>query len=484
MAKKTTGRIYTTGVNKVYYLRYASQGKDHRVRLLDTSGAPICGTGPNGETLSRSEATEARNAAEAAASRHLAHLRENDRVERLRLLQNDLRDAESAAIEAEADLLNTAATIEAGWDLFMTCSKRPASCRRYKAGDNIPRNSTPGNYRAYYSRFKAWLKHHRKVRLLSEITPDMASAFMDHIDDISSANTHGKYLFFLKNFFSTLAGAGKIIIKENPFADIDAKEGEVHSKRPLSREQIANLLDNATGEMKILIAAGYFIGLRLGDCATLKWCEVDLNRQIIERQPRKTKTTAKNKDKALVKVGVPPYLATLLAELPQVGEYVLPDTARRYLEGHQRAISGEIQNFFEHCGIVTRAEGTGSRYSLKGKLKIYEKRPRAITYYGHHSLRHAFVSHNAAAGVPLAIVQRAVGHGSPVMTETYLHIDDGAARRYAAHLDLPSAPSARDMVIDVPAQTGAKVALHNIIDTLDDDTAATLLATLKEEGKA
>lgn len=323
MAKKLTGRIYTAGAKATYYLRYKVQGKDNRVRLLDPAGRPIQGTGLDGETLSRAAAAEVRKAAEAAAARHLAHLRETDRAERLRVVLNDIRDAEGAAAEAEADALNDRATIAGGWDLFMACPKRPASCRRYRAGEEIPQATTAANYLTYYNRLAAWLKEkHRKTRLLSEVTPDVAAAFMDDIAGAGAAGTFNKYLQFFKCFYTTLADAGKITVEKNPFADIDSIEGETHSKRPLTRQQISALLDTATGELQALIALGYLTGLRFGDCCTLRWDEVDLGRGIIERVPSKTAHTVKDKAKAIVKIGIPPYLADLLAALPRAGDYV------------------------------------------------------------------------------------------------------------------------------------------------------------------
>ncbi|MDQ0290646.1 tyrosine-type recombinase/integrase [Oligosphaera ethanolica] len=509
MGRKTNGTLTQRGNRETYYLRYMAQGIARRVRLLTPDGKPIHGTGPDGKPLSRAAAAEARKAAEAAADIYLAHIRISDKAERLRVLQNDLRDAETAAGEAEADTLNARATIADGWELFMACPKRPASCKRYKAGDTLPRDTTPYNYRSFYGRFAAWIKaHHRKTRLLSEVSPELAAAFMDTIAGMSSAGTHGKYLTFFRCLYDVLADAGKITIQQNPFADIDSIEGETHSKRPLTRQQISALLDTAAGELQALIALGYFTGLRFGDCCCLRWDETDLGRGIIERVPSKTKNTVKDKDKARVKIGIPPYLAALLAALPRAGAYVLPDAAAKYLGDRRDVIHGEIRRLFERCGIETRAQGTGAAYHYEGKRKVYEKgRPRAVVQYGFHSLRYSYISHNAEAGTPAAIIQRNAGHSNPAMTEHYTRISDAAAVKYAAALDMPAAPAARDMVIDAtpaakpptvrregkhdpqgplpdfilgaPGIAGARAQLRRIIDTMTEEQAAGLLESMK-----
>ena len=283
MAKKTTGKLYTSGAKGFWYIRYQFEGKENRTRLLDTTGKPI---------TSKKEAV-------AAANRLLARIHETNKAEQLRTLKNDLQDAEQAAIEAAAQILNSRATIANGWRLFMNCPKRPASCKRFSI-DAIPRHTTAANYRSYYNRFIAWIaKEKPEARLLSDISPEVAAAFMEYIRKDGASGTFNKYLQFFNCFFNTLIGAGKITCK-NPFDDIDRATPEYNSKKPLTAEQIATLIDHAGGDMQLLIALGYFTGLRLGDCCTLQWREIDLIRGIIERVPRKTAHTVKDKTQAAV----------------------------------------------------------------------------------------------------------------------------------------------------------------------------------------
>ena len=171
-----------------------------------------------------------------------------------------------------------------GWELFMSCPKRPASCKRYSSAD-IPPHTTAANYRSYYRRFAEWLKtNHKEISLLGDITPEVADKFMDAVRRENASGTYNKYLQFFNCFFDTLAGAQKIN-STNPFQDIDRQEHRYNSKKPLALEQITTLINSATGDMRILIALGYFTGLRLGDCCTLLWHEIDLSRKIIERIP-------------------------------------------------------------------------------------------------------------------------------------------------------------------------------------------------------
>ncbi|UKI31648.1 MAG: hypothetical protein L6W00_28610 [Lentisphaeria bacterium] len=137
------------------------------------------------------------------------------------------------------------------------------------------------------------------------------------------------------------------MLGKNPFAEIEAMPQHYNSKRPLSVEQIARIIDKASGELRVLFALGYFTGLRLGDCCTLRWEEVDLIRGIIERIPRKTEHTIKDRGQATVKIGIPPFLFQMLVSYPpeQRTGYLLPDTAADYLR-NSGAVSHRISSHF------------------------------------------------------------------------------------------------------------------------------------------
>ncbi len=192
----------------------------------------------------------------------------------------------------------------------------------------------------------------------------------------------------------------------------------------------------------------YFTGLRFGDCCTLKWREVDLLRRVIERVPRKTQNTRKDRAAAMVKVGIPAFLFELLSKAPLIdSEYVLPEYAAIYLK--RDAIANlRVTRHFNKCGIQTQRTGTGIKTLIDpktGEPKINPKtgKPmragtRAVVEIGFHSLRYSYISHNAEAGTPLAIIQKNAGHANPAMTEHYTRISDKAAVEYAAALQLPA----------------------------------------------
>ena len=191
---------------------------------------------------------------------------------------------------------------------------------------------------------------------------------------------------------------------ENPFAGIQtAKQVLQTAKQVFTAEELRRIVSTAEGELQTLYLLGVGLGLRLGDCCTLMWGEVDLARRLVFRVPRKTARKG-----VAVKIGIPAELAAHLATLPRRGPYVLPELAEAYENGNASVITRRIQAHLEACGVQTTKPGTGGD---TGK--------RAVTLKGFHSFRHSYVSLNADAGTPLATMQKLVGHGSPVMTQHY-----------------------------------------------------------------
>lgn len=472
MGRTTEGRLYVAGKKRLYYLRYTVNGKDCRVRLLGLDGKPI------------TTASEAKK----AAARLLHPLKETNRAEQMRMLQSAIQGAEESAEQAQALLVNSKASLLHGWELFMSCQSRPASCKRFPM-DEIPRHSTPGNYAGYYRQFSGWMHDkHPEILLLSGVTPEIAGEYTCYLESLKiSPGTFNKVIQFFKMFYSVLLDDEKILCK-NPFLKINRIEQESNSRVPLSMEQIAALIQNAEGELRLLIALGYFTGLRFGDCCTLLWSEVDLVRGVIERVPRKTKHTRKDKKEAVVKVGIPAFLYRMLAEIPDHCRkgYVLPRFGADYDRGADANLNGFVIKHFQKCGIRPHKEGSGVKMVLdeNGEPVIDEKtgKPkktgkRAVVEVGFHSLRYSYISHNAEMGTPAAVIQRNAGHASPGMTQHYIRISDDAARRYANVLQLPMA--APDVIEAKNAETEPeREELRRLADTLSINQIKKILQDL------
>jgi integrase len=420
--KRGAGRLYKrdsagkehkadSDIHGAFWLEYAVNGKRIRQRLLDDAGNSIT----------------KRPAAEKERARILAPLLAADKVEQLSTIQAKLAGAE--AVHAQAvDEASPPLLIARAWDAYLTNGNRPDTSADMQA-----------RYFGYWDRLWKWLSANRPaLKYLREIDQQTAQDYAATLNGGAvSPNTYNKHVGFLRLFFRVLKDPARLT--ENPFEPIRRKNLKPNTRRELTIAELHTLLDSATGELQTLLYIGTFTGLRLGDCCTLTWGEVDVARGMIRRVPNKT---ASKRQKPVL-IGIPSALATKLSETPADRRkgYVLPKYAALYTfrsetgnPSKQPEITNEIQAHFTACEIQTTKPGTGGD---TGK--------RAVVEVGFHSLRHTYVSLHAERGTPQAVVQAIVGHGSPAMTAHYTHIGEETARRIAGvlELDAPATEPAR-----------------------------------------
>ncbi len=431
-------------VKGTFWLEYRLNGKRVRTALKDRDGKPI---------------TRLR-AAEQERLRIVGPYLAADRLDAAKRVQSMVTDAERELAEAE-DRAHPPLPIAAAWEAYTEDPGRP---------DSGPR--TLADYRGYFAAFTAWLHAtHPEADTLRDVTPDIARQYAAHLTrKKASPNTFNKHIAFLKLFFRVLRDRAKT--PGNPFDAVQRKKLATNSRRELSLEELYRVLSTAEGDLALLLGLGTFTGLRLGDCCTLKWGEVDLHRGIIKRIPNKIK--GRRADPEPVVIGIPPDLHRALSQTPpnERTGYVLPDLAAEYLDrGRQGNITRRIQKHFTACGIQIHREGTGFKTvtDKDGNKHAEHTGTRAVVEVGFHSLRHTWVSLHAAAGTPQALIQKSAGHRNPAMTRHYTHVSEAAARRAVAALPSftgdaapeqgdrdPLPPWAREIVEGMTAKTWRK----------------------------
>jgi integrase len=410
--RKVTGRLYKrdgngheypagSDANAVYWLQYTRKGQRIRQKLIDpATGVPI---------------TELPDA-EAERDRILAPFSTKSEVAQLKAVAARLSDAEERHAAAEKRI-TPALRLADAWDAYKASTTRPGS------GD-----ATLVNYQRHLRQFTDWLRTARPdVQQINQVTSAIASDYAGTLDRNGvSPNTYNKHIGFMSLFYRVMIEDSRA--EHNPFAKVRRRKLRTNSRKELSRELVRELLSTAEGELGMLLGLGYYTGLRRGDCCTLQWAEVDLDRDIIRRMPNKTRERTSNPEP--VKVGIPPELHAALARTPTERRrgYVLPGMAKLYNGSKRDRIVRMVTAHFLKCGIQCQREGTGED---TGK--------RAVVDYGFHSLRYSYISHHAELGTPLAVIQANAGHRSPSMTEHYTRISDETARRTAALLTLPAA---------------------------------------------
>jgi len=352
------------------------------------------------------------------------------------------------------EVRNPNLTITKAWDAYLESDKRPDT------GE-----STLAQYAFQFTRFETWIADkHSAVKTLKDVTPEIASAFAASMTkDGMSGNTVNKYLNLLTLVFRVLKKPARLTV--NPWEDIQRKRVVSQGRRELTIGELRDVCAAAQGEMRIMLAIGIYTGLRLGDCATLRWGEVDLIRGSITRIPNKTG----RRNPKPVLIPIHPTLGAMLAEIPTKARkgYLLPEIAADYLSRSDN-ITDKVQKLFTDCKILTHKPGTG--YEIKvhedGTRERIDTGKRAVVEVGFHSLRHSFVSLCRAANTPLSVVESIVGHSTPAMTRHYTHTGEAAA--LAAVSALPSIMGEPKAL--PPAQSSRLVdagAVRSIVDGLN-----------------
>ena len=385
--KHRTGHLFKRGTN--FYVRWTIEGKVFSKALRDNNGKAV---------TTRREAEEARQ-------KIMAPFAVADEAAALESIVGKLegRKAELAELEEQK---NPPLLISQAWAQFKD------SPNRQDTGAE-----TLYQYECQFSAFAEWMKEkHPEALALRDVTKEIAEEYASTLNGGRfSPNTYNKHRNLLALVFRVTKHKAKLA--SNPWEEIQRKKLTTQHRRPLTFAELRKISEAAEGELRILLALGIYTGLRLGDCATLRWAEVDLEQVLILRIPNKT---ARRKPEA-VRI---PIHATLLEMLSAIDAekrsgYVLPEIAALY-ERRIDLVTDLIQRHFKTCGIAPNKPGKNGK--------------RAVIEVGFHSLRHSFVSMCRASNVPLSVVESIVGHSNPSMTQSYTHTDDDAAGRAVATL--------------------------------------------------
>lgn len=323
----------------------------------------------------------------------------SDEVRTLETVKARIEGAKSELISLD-EAKNPPLVIADAWTAFERSPERPDS------GD-----ATLRQYRSEFRRFETWIaKAHPEIKTLRDVSEAHANAYAKDLAEAkASASTFNQHVGFLRLLWRVLRKEAQHTT--NPWDVIRRRRLTMAARRELTVDELRRVCANAEGEMRLLFALGIYTGLRLGDCATLRWGEVDLVRNVIRRIPMKI---ARRK-KTPIHIPIHAVLSALLSEVPQRQRRndVLPELAQMY-RCDSAALSKRIQAHFEASEISTHSDST-------------EERIKAAVDVGFHSLRHTFVSLCREANAPLAVVEAIVGHSSPAMTRHYTHVSDHAA---------------------------------------------------------
>lgn len=277
----------------------------------------------------------------------------------------------------------------AGWIEEWLRRKEPlvtlATLRRYQ-----------GSCRA----FIGWLGT-RADQSLEAITTTHVRQFRDAMREGRAAKTVNAYVKDVSSIFKAAVNEG--LMPSNPASPLQSlPESDSVKRTPFSTEECRALIERApTPDWRGVVLVGLYTGLRLSDCASLTWGDIDFANGTLTVIPKKTKRKGIE-----IRVPLAPPLRQFLDEHP-IGDDpqtpIFPSVFGRSVSGHQ-GLSMSFGRLMEQAG-VSRGE----------------KRQTGMYARGFHNLRHTFVSMLSNAGVPAELRRAMAGHVDGESHKLYTH---------------------------------------------------------------
>ena len=344
--------------------------------------------------------------------------------------------------ESAREQFQSRQTPEEIWHRYATSTEKNETCQKLEDGrHNI------------FLRFAAWLKD-RKHKDLYQLSPDDANEFFYELGKRVSNRTFNDYLQTLSMIFNIVGES--LGFTASPFAKIKKRPLETISRKEFTDAQVEKIFAGFRegffykteievfgpdrqrlrkekvqeykplygNEMEVLMKICCYTGADGQSGCLMKWDNVDFAQNRIDYIRHKTK---KRTNGLVITVPIHPTLREALERALAWREegtpYILPHVARRYMD-NRHGVQKDAQRIIRIAlGVETTDHGN-----------IEEKRALAPCRYSLHSFRHTFVSFCVNAGVPLAILAEIVGHGNPMMTKHYAHINTEAKTKAIAIL--------------------------------------------------
>ena len=270
-------------------------------------------------------------------------------------------------------------------------------------------------YRSVAKRFQKFMGE-RAGQDISDVSPRDIVAFRDAMAESVSNSTANHHIKALRMIFADAKRDGWILDIPTDGVKSLRVVKSMDRRRPFTLPELKALLDRiGDSEWRTLVLLGLYTGQRLGDVASLRWSQVDLEQREISFLTKKTGR------RVLVPIADP-----LFKRLGEIQPAVRPSDPLTpellsLIEGAGGKTSTLSRQFSE---ILEEAKLRPPRAS-KGheKLESRDAQRKTVEPLSFHSLRHTTVSLMKNAGVSPAIVQDLVGHESAEISAHYTHVE-------------------------------------------------------------
>lgn len=221
-------------------------------------------------------------------------------------------------------------------------------------------------------------------RQLTDITPPDIEGYKLHRRKEVSGSTVNRELALLKRIFN-LAIDWDLYLGSNPLRKVKFFQEVNTGFRVLSQEEQSRLVETATPVIQDIVLYALNTGSRIGEIFSLRWQNVDLERNLITVFSSKTQKTQ-----------------------------LIP-------------INGEVRRILEYWALGRKSEfvfynhATGKPLVDLGAGLDLACKKAGITGVTWHTLRHTFASRLLERGVDIMTVKELLGHSTVTVTMRYTH---------------------------------------------------------------
>lgn len=246
-------------------------------------------------------------------------------------------------------------------------------------------------YEASLKRFLAFLGRDAD-RELGNVTKTRITDYRNQLVDKLATATVNRDVKIVRAIFRRARQDGYLFQDPAEGVAIIKVRSQDKPRRPLSIEEIQSILSVADPEWQSLIKFGLFTGQRLGDLASLRWDQVDLERNEVRLVTRKTGK------RIMVPIAGP--LQTHIESLEAPDKPGAPVHPRAFAilkqYGKVTHLSHQFVDLMAQVGLRPRISHRGGGNGRDGRRQGMD-----ISF---HSLRHSAVSLLKDAGVPDSVI--------------------------------------------------------------------------------
>ena len=254
------------------------------------------------------------------------------------------------------------------------------------------------NYETMIHKLEDWAKRHG-CRYVSDITKDKALAFAKERTEEISIGTWNNALTQYQLVWETLAGCKEynIIADAWKMDKLEDNQNQSATREPFTPAEIKAIISNADDDMQLLTLISLYTGMRLIDCALLRWDELDMQHGQLAVKTRKRGVW--------VRMSIAPELYAALedAQKTATGDYV----NERNAEAYKNVKTGKYDNKAGTSILGDRFGAILDKCDIKRNSQDDKGRTHILKSF--HSLRHTHASAYYAEGASMDDVAKRIG---------------------------------------------------------------------------